>query len=111
MSLLSRDRLRRHRWSFLGGAAAAAGLVAFVLLYFAPQDLFIQTRVDEALPAPTAAPAAVGGSSSATLPARPPAVRVLGHGRFRSGEHETSGTAKLVVLADGQRFVRLESLS
>ena len=106
--------LRRHRWWFIAGALGFAGGAAFVLLYFAPQDLFIDTRVNEALPVPTAAPAPASGASSAGPTQRPiqrPAVRVLAAGRFRSGEHDTSGTAKLLELADGRHYVRLESLS
>jgi hypothetical protein len=104
--------IRRHRWWFAGGAAVFAGLVAFVLLYFAPQDLFIQTRVDEPVPAAreTTVPDPAGSPTVGQSP--PPAMtKVLGSGRFRSGEHDTSGTAKLLRLADGRRFVRLESLS
>jgi hypothetical protein len=105
--------VRRHRWWFLSGAVAFAGLVTFVLLYFAPQDLLIDTHVNEALPAPTAAggPAAGGPSSSAEPTSQRPPVQILAQGRFRSGEHDTSGSAKLLVLRDGRRYVRLESLS
>lgn len=88
-----------------------AGLVAFVLLYFAPQDLFIQTRINEPLPMPTMTVADVGHDTRRTPEATPGAVIVLAHGRFSSGEHATSGTAKLIAIADGRRFVRLESLS
>src|SRR4051812_20685530 len=110
----SRRLLRRHPWWAAGTALGLAGLAAFVLLYFAPQDLFLQTSVDEPLPVatsatgsatgsvsgPTAGPA--GHSTVAAPTARPAALAVLGSGRFRSGEHDTSGTAKVLRLPDGR---------
>ncbi len=45
-------------------------------------------------------------------PARPPAAPlVLSSGAFQSQEHETTGTAQLVKLADGSHLVRLENLA
>jgi hypothetical protein len=82
---------------------AAAGVALFVLLYFEPQKLFIDDRVDEALP--VAAPAAAGAPAAA--PARP-AVRTLAHGRFRSYEHSSRGRVRVIELADGRRYVRFE---
>ena len=74
----------------------AAGLIAFVLLYFEPQKLFIDDEVHEVLPVAT------DGS---------PALRVLSTGRFRSYEHSTSGRARVLQLPDGRRYVRFDRFS
>jgi hypothetical protein len=36
---------------------------------------------------------------------------VLARGRFESAEHETTGQALVLALADGRRFLRLEDLA
>jgi Electron transfer DM13 len=97
--------IRRHPWLTAEVLVATAGLILFVLLYFAPQDLFIETTVHDALPTPTAA-----GTPSAVTQSRVAPTTVLARGTFRSGEHSTSGTALLLRLADGRVFVRLEHL-
>lgn len=74
-------------------ALAAVALGAFVLAYFEPQKLFIDDRVAEALPA-----GAVSASTVST-------------GAFRSYEHQTSGRARLIVTADGRRYVRFEDFA
>jgi hypothetical protein len=87
------------------GAAA----VTFGVVYFAPQDLLINTSVHEPLPAARvgAASGPVPGSPAPTSP-RP---AILRRGAFSSGEHSTRGTALIVRVADGRTFVRLENLS
>jgi electron transfer DM13 len=82
-------------------AAATAALAAFVLVWFQPQKLVIDDRVHEGLPA--AAPA---GRRSAAPGA--PAVRTLSDAPFRSYEHATDGRARVIILADGRRYVRFE---
>jgi hypothetical protein len=106
----------------LGGVLLAVGLVVFQ-----PWKLVVDDVVDEALPdaAPVAAsPSAPGasaspepgapGASSATSTAPsatpPPATRTVATGTFISHEHETAGTVRLLVLADGRRVLRLEGL-
>ena len=112
--------IRRHPWWFATAAAGFAGVIGFVLVYFAPQDLFLQTSVNEPLPVATApAGSAASGSAAPAAPAAPaastgaaaPPLAVLARGHFRSGEHDTSGRALLLRLADGRRFVRLERFS
>jgi len=109
--------VRRHPWWFATAAVGFAGLTAFVLVYFAPQDLFLQTSVNEPLPVATgaagSAPAGTTSPSASRAPAGSgaPAPSVLAQGRFRSGEHDTSGRAALLRLSDGRRFVRLERFS
>jgi len=77
----------RHRRLLAALGALTAGLVAFVLLYFEPQKLFIDDEVHEAPPV---------------------ATRVLSDGSFRSYEHATSGRARVLQLPDGRRSVRFD---
>ncbi|HEX2026761.1 MAG TPA: DM13 domain-containing protein [Nitriliruptorales bacterium] len=133
----------------VAGVLGALGVVGFVLVWFQPQKLFIETRVDEDPPAPTgpvgagvdstvdsnegsdegstegatagsAAPtdgstSSTDGSTAATdgstaAGAAPGQARVLLHGDFRSLEHQTTGRALVVELADGRRVLRFEDL-
>ena len=92
----------RHRRLLALLATAAAALIAFVLLYFEPQKLFIDDEVHEALPLAT---------SPSSAPAQPddqPTVRVTSTGRFRSYEHATSGRARVLELPGGRRYVRFD---
>lgn len=104
--------MRTHPW--LVGALGLAGvaLAAFVLLYFAPQDLFINTSVSEPVPTATATASTRPTTLTPTgaSPATSSAPVVLAHGVFRSGEHKTTGSVLLLKLADGRTFVRLEDL-
>lgn len=95
------------------------GLVALILTaggaiaWFQPQKLFIDERVDEALP--SAAPATTAGSApsgEATTPTRPAAGEpvTLAAGQFRSLGHATSGRAAVLEVAGGRRFLRLDDL-
>src|SRR5690606_36935291 len=70
---------------------------------------FTSSEIDEALPVastsqPTAAPTPSG---PAVAPARD---RVLTPGTFVDAEHGTDGTAKILQLADGRRYLRFEGL-
>jgi hypothetical protein len=81
----------------LGAALAAvlvAGAAAFVLVWFQPQKLFIDDRVDEALPA---AAAATGPATAHDLSVAP----------FRSYEHATRGRARVLAVG-ARRYVRFE---
>jgi hypothetical protein len=88
-------------------ALTGIGLAVFVLAYFEPQKLFIDDRVDEALPTAPAAPAPPATPAAAAAPPKP-ALQVLSNAGFRSYEHETSGRAKVIELASGRRYVRFE---
>jgi hypothetical protein len=100
-------------------ALLAAGLLLLVLLasWFQPWKLWTNTTVDE--------PAPLSASDSAVLPADAPVTspvppvqpadhtthpRVMSEGRFISHEHSTTGTAKLLQLADGSTVLRIENL-
>ena len=113
--------MNRRPWIAAAVVTAVIGLVVGLVL-FQPWRLFTRSVVDEPLPVATAVsgagPAASGaatGSATATTRNTPPvaaaAPRVLGQGRFVDGEHATSGTARVLELADGSRVVRLEGFS
>ncbi|MEU9129973.1 DM13 domain-containing protein [Kitasatospora sp. NPDC048540] len=97
---------------------ALAAVTAMVLLgagfglyLFAPWKAFTDTTVNEALPAaPAAAPAASAPAPTATAAAAPAQPVDLARGSFRSGEHTTTGTARIVRLPDGTAVLRLEDL-
>jgi hypothetical protein len=96
------------------GAVVAIGLAAFVLVWFEPQRLLIDERVDQAVPTagPTTTPAEpdrAGDPSEPSVTTTEPSEPVdLGTGSFVSLDHTTSGTVRVLELADGGRFVRLE---
>ena len=103
----------QHRKLLLNlGVLLVAGIV-FVVLWFEPHKLFIEDTVNEALP--TSEPAAEERSTSSAADngtndeAEEP--KVLASGRFSSLEHETTGDARIVEIADGRRFLRFEGLS
>lgn len=68
-----------------------AGVGAY---WFEPWKLVVDARVSDAAPA-----------------AGTDAARALRQGSFRSLEHETTGKAMLLELADGSRVLRLEDLA
>jgi hypothetical protein len=101
------------------------------LSLFQPWKLFTRNTVNEAAPvaaAPaTSAPATSAPANSApataqitaesaeptTVEAQPPPAEpvVLATGTFVDGEHATTGTATILQLPDGSRYLRLENFS
>jgi Electron transfer DM13 len=81
---------------------AAAVLVMIGLFVFEPWKLVVDQAVDEAVPVATA-PVAVA-------PAPAPQVQTLASGTFISHEHASSGTVRILELADGSRVLRLDDL-
>jgi hypothetical protein len=82
------------------------GVIVGVLVWFQPQKLLIDHRVDEAPPAAGALSGTAGGGSQAGLPA----TVTVAAGAFRSLGHATSGRATVLGLGDGRRFLRLGDL-
>jgi hypothetical protein len=121
------SRLRPHGRRLAIGAILGAVLLAVGLVVFQPWKLVVDDVVDEALPeappvaasppapGPSTSPAAGSPRPSAAASTPPsasaaPATRTLASGTFISHEHETAGTVRLLVLADGRRVLRLEGL-
>ncbi|MFC6083294.1 DM13 domain-containing protein [Sphaerisporangium aureirubrum] len=92
------------------GAAVVLALgFAGALYLFQPWRLFTTVRVDEPVPPAAAAPPVAGAESSAPA-TESAAPEVIATGRFVSHEHATSGTARILRLADGSRVLRVEDL-
>lgn len=104
---------RPRRWPWIAAALAVGG-VAFVLYWFQPQKLVIDDRVDEAIPtAPAGAPEEPLSDGTTTAPPdtlTPTEPLEVTRGEFVSLDHGTTGTARVLALADGSRIVRLEGL-
>ncbi|MFN2389323.1 MAG: DM13 domain-containing protein [Actinomycetota bacterium] len=94
-------RFTRRTMAVGAGVAVVAAVV--VVVWFQPQKLFIDERVDEAAPAamaePDEAPAPDDGPDEDA-----PAFT----GDFRSIDHETSGRVVLAPAADGRYYARLQ---
>ncbi|MDX3527605.1 DM13 domain-containing protein [Streptomyces sp. ID05-39B] len=91
----------------------AVGGVGFGLYWFQPWKLWQDETVEEALPEvviSSAPPVAATSDEPSRSPAPAPGPHTLASGDLISHEHETSGTVKLVRLADGTHVVRLENL-
>jgi hypothetical protein len=110
-----------RRWLLLGGAATFVGIVAFVLVWFQPQKLLLDTRVHEqsplvavgspaapAQPSPSPSPSPTIGAVPTPLPEAPPSPSVVAGGRFVDGEHSTTGRALLIALPAGGHVLRFE---
>ncbi|MQA07939.1 MAG: hypothetical protein GEU98_05160 [Pseudonocardiaceae bacterium] len=95
-------------------AGLAVVLLAGGLWAFQPWKAFTQSTVNEELPAAAAQPSPDTQSRdvpSSTTPSAPAEPEVLANGEFVDGEHETSGTARVLELAEGKRVLRLEGFS
>jgi electron transfer DM13 len=89
----------RHPVAMASGALLAAAFVAFVLVFFQPQKIFLTQRVDEAPPSVSDSPTSEHTGGTTTLVS----------GSFHGLEHDTSGRALILELPDGSRFLRFES--
>ncbi|MEV4440533.1 DM13 domain-containing protein [Streptomyces sp. NPDC049577] len=88
--------------------AVAAVLVAVGLYWFQPWKLWQDQTVSEALPG--AGPSASVPGPGAVAPPAAGRLQIVSSGRLISHEHTTTGTVKVVRLADGSHVLRLEGL-
>ena len=84
--------VRRRTWIWSAAAVCVVAVAGVVLLWFQPQTLLYDERVDEPLP-------------GAGAPVE------LAEGSFVSREHETTGTVRVLRLPDGEQVVRLEDFA
>ena len=120
----------RRRTVVVALAAVAVVAAAVALPAFEPWRLFTDTVVDEALPggavtapsgSPTAestpavsmspsstAPPTISGDPSSTPASGAP--ETLAQGEFVSHEHSTTGSVRILRLADGSRVLRIDGL-
>ena len=95
----------------------AVGVVGMVvgLALFEPWRAFTSSHLDEPVPVAAeqkAPPVPVEQPQTAPQPPPAPAgPQVLAEGTFVTQEHDTAGTARVLVLEDGSRILRLEGFS
>lgn len=77
--------------------------LVFVLVFFQPQKLFIDKKVDEAAPSPV--PVATASSAASGSPSVA-ANKILSEGKFVTYAHDTTGNVTLIERADGGQIVR-----
>lgn len=99
------------------GLVVVAIVAVAGLYWFQPWKLWVDETVREELPAASpaspaspAAPASPDGSEAPASPAAPAGPEVLATGTFISHEHATTGSVKILRLADGSRTLRIEDL-
>ncbi|PWI13076.1 electron transporter [Streptomyces sp. Act143] len=102
-------KLPGRSW-IVGVLVVAVAAVGFGLYWFQPWKLWQDETVQEALPeaAETFVPPAAASSGASSPTQSGP--QTLASGELISHEHATSGTVRLVRLADGSHVVRLENL-
>lgn len=117
-----RGTIRRHPHGTVMVALLIAVVGGLALYWFAPWNLFVDRRVDEALPGASAEVPATGSTvtdPAVSVPIDPaaPSLKLdsdgpatLAQGGFTSLEHTTTGTALVLELEDGTRYLRLEDL-
>ncbi|MDQ3618857.1 MAG: DM13 domain-containing protein [Actinomycetota bacterium] len=104
-----REFMNAHRRSVWAAAVLVAIAGVFVVVWFQPHKLFIEATVDEAPPTVRSDGSEPNSSDGQRSPA-PKEPSVLAEGVFQGLEHPTSGTARVLDLSDGSRFLRLENL-
>lgn len=102
--------VRRHAGKLIAGALTLIALGVFVVVWFQPQKLVVDDRVDEGIPVSEAAEAEYSNDDGDDNPADA-GPTTLRSGRFMSLEHDTSGRATILRVADGRRFLRFEDLA
>ncbi len=108
--------VRRHP-TLVGVALFAAAALVFVLVWFQPQKLVIDSEVNEALPGSSSQSLADEGGGKAVSDegsaggkntSSGPQLNVLAEGDFRALAHRGSGQAKLLEVEGDDRYLRLE---
>jgi hypothetical protein len=107
--LLVAARRPQLRVPVVGGYLLTAGGIGVFLASTTLRDQVVSERVVTATVPAVVAPAPAP-EAAPSVAARPRNVE-LARGRFTSGEHVTRGTAAVVRLADGRRFLTLTSFS
>jgi hypothetical protein len=95
----------------LAALAVVVVLVAVALWAFQPWRLVTSSELDQAAPVSEPREASTAAAPAGADPSPSPKDEVLATGRFEDAEHATSGAVRLIELADGRRFVRLEGLA
>jgi len=107
--------VRRHPARFGVLAFILVALGAFAIYWFGPQYLFIDRRVNEAVPNVGSAVDSRGptGGQGTAMTGKEGAkgLVILAEGEFRGLEHDSSGRAVALELPDGSRYLRLEELN
>jgi hypothetical protein len=106
--------MKKFSWKTLVPVAVLATPALVIGAYiFQPWKVFIDTEVQESLPTIQQTPENTTEPSDAeTTPPESVSTEpiVLAEGSLISHEYETSGTVKILQLADGSRVLRLENL-
>ncbi|MER5833402.1 DM13 domain-containing protein [Streptomyces sp. NPDC002130] len=105
---MRRERKPLTRALVIGVLVVAVAGVGLGLYWFQPWKLWQDETVQEALPEGVSA--AAPPTAATGRPSSPVGPRTLARGELISHEHATSGTVRLVQLADGTHVVRLENL-
>jgi hypothetical protein len=92
-------------------AAVIAGVIGAALYLFQPWALFTTTTVHDSLPTGAAASSPRASSAGSVATPVTAALPVTAPSSFRSFEHQTSGMAQILQLADGSTILRLTDLS
>lgn len=100
----------RHRVAAAIAATFGVALIVFVLVWFQPQKLFLDQRVDEQAPEATARKSGPAGADQKPQQAETQS-KVLASGAFQRLEHPTTGKAQILELASGQRVLRFDDLN
>lgn len=99
------------------GLIAAAALTAVLLIWFQPQKLFLDTKVDEGAPGAMrkddsmSTDDAMKKDEAMKEDSMAKGEAMMMSGSFRGLAHKTSGTAILDKASDGHYYVRFENFS
>jgi hypothetical protein len=109
---------RRKRVWIVAAASVALAVIVVALALFKPWLLFVDVRVNDAIPVaaplssdrPSASPPAGEPTPIDAPPAESDAAVQIAEGSLISHEHATTGTVRIIEQADGRRVLTLENL-